>query len=256
MKEENLEFSGSFKSERGLLRMFVKDVARIRLLTPEEEIRIARRSRAGDEAARNLLVESNLRYVVKVANRYWSPGLPLMDMVSEGYRGLMKAASTFDPDKGFRFLTYAGDAIAQSVTRAIADHKRHGHDSLDEHIYGDESEVSQGDVLASEAMQGDEMAFLNQVRDKLNLLDDRERMIVTLRFWHSLTLEEVGKRIHVAKETVRKIEARALRKLRWAIDDSGQIWPSLLPQQGGRQIPVIGTVAQLTSHKGRISNVG
>ncbi len=223
MKEENLEFSGGFKGERGLLRMFVKDAERIQMLTPEEEISVARRSRAGDETARNCLVESNLRFVLKVVCRHWSPGLPIVDMVSEGCYGLIRAAKTFNPDMGYRFLTYAGNAIAQAVIRAIENHKRHGHESLDACIYGDESEVSQGDVLESEDQQSDETAFLNQVRDKLNLLDDRERMIITLRFWHNLTLEEVGIRIHVTKETVRRIEARALRKLRWAIDDNGQI---------------------------------
>lgn len=222
MKEENLERAG-FKGERGLLRMFMKDVERIQMLTPEEEINVARRSRAGDEAARNCLVESNLRFVLKVVCRHWSPGLPIMDMVSEGCYGLMRAAKTFNPDMGYRFLTYAGNAIAQAVIRAIENHKRHGYESLDECIYGDESEVSQGDVLESDDPQSDETAFLNQVRDKLNLLDDRERMIITLRFWHNLTLEEVGKRIHVTKGTVGKIEVRALRKLRWAIDDNGQI---------------------------------
>lgn len=212
--------------ERGLLRMFLKDVAGIQMLTQEEEMCIARRSWIGDEASRNHLVESNLRFVIKVVFQYWSPGLPLMDMISEGCQGLIKAAKTFDPDMGFRFLTYAGDAITQGVIRAIKDHKQYDYESLDEFIYGDGSEVTQEDLLESDELPCDDTVFLNQVRDMLNHLNDRERIIITLRFWHNLTLEEIASRINVTKETVRKVEARALRKLRWAIDSMrGEFFP-------------------------------
>lgn len=221
MEEENFDLDSSVNGgsgERGLLRIFLKDVAEIQMLTQEEEMSVARRSRLGDEASRNRLVASNLRFVIKVVFQYWSPGLPLMDMISEGCQGLIKAAKTFDPDMGFRFLTYAGDAITQGVIWAIKDHKQYDYESLDEFIYDDGSEISQRDVLVSKDQQGDETAFYNQVRGFLDHLSDRERIIITLRFWHDLALEEIGSRVNVTKETVRKIEARALRKLRWAID--------------------------------------
>lgn len=206
--------------EGGLLSMFRKDVTKISVLTRDEELSIARLSRMGDEAARNRLIESNLRFVLKVVYQYWSPGLPLTDLISGGCQGLIKATKTFNPDMGIRFLTYAGSSIAHGIIGAIQDHKRYKHDSLDEIIYDeDESEVSEKDILVSKDPQGDEVAFYNQVRDLLNYLDDRERMVITLRFWHSLTLEEVGLRVHGTKETVRRIEARALRKLRWVIDE-------------------------------------
>lgn len=226
MKEENLDLDSSVNGEsgeRGLLGMFLREVEGIQMFTPEEEMSIARRSRVGDETARNRLVESNLRFVIKVVFQYWSPGLPLMDMISEGCLGLIKAANTFDPNKGFRFLTYAGKSIVQGVIKAIKYHNQYGHDSLDELIYDDGSEISQKDVLASKGQQGDETAFYNQVQGLLGHLNDRERTIITLRFWHYLTLEEIGSRINVTKETVRKIEARALRKLRWAIDERTMI---------------------------------
>jgi len=218
MKEENLK-EGIPQGERGLLRMFLKDVERIQMLTQDEENILARRSQTGDEASRNHLVVSNLRFVLKVVFQYWSPGLPLMDMISEGCQGLIKAAKTFDPDKGFRFLTYTSNSIAQGVIKAIKDHQKYGYDSLNENVYEDESEVTREELLESEYPQSNETAFLNQVRDMLNRLSDRERMIITLRFWDDLTLEEVGSRVHVTKETVRKIETRALKKLRWAIDE-------------------------------------
>lgn len=226
MKEENLDLDSSVNGgsgERGLLRMFLKDVEGIQMLSREEEMSVARRSLAGDETARNCLVESNLRFVLKVVFQYWSPGLPLMDMVSEGCLGLIKAAETFDPDKGFKFQTYAGYAIVQGVIKAVQDHKQYGHESLDEIIDNDGSEISLRDVLASKDQQGDETAFYNQIRGLLDHLSDRDRMIITLRFWHDLTLEEIGSRANVTKETVRRIEARALRKLRWAIDERTRI---------------------------------
>lgn len=221
MKEKNFDLDSSVNGgtgERGLLRMFLKDVEEMQMLTQEEEINVARRSRTGDDAARNCLIASNLRFVIEVVFQYWSPGLPLMDMLSEGCLGLIEAAKTFDPDKGFRFLTYAGNSIVQGVIKAIQDHKRYGHDSLDELIYGNESEMTQGDILISEDPQSEETAFYRQVCDLLNRLSARERMVITLRFWHDLTLDEVSLRINLGKERVRQIEVKALRKLRWAIE--------------------------------------
>jgi RNA polymerase primary sigma factor len=236
MKEKNFDLDSSVNGgsgERRLLGMFLKDVERIQMLTKEEEMSTARRSLMGDETARNCLVESNLRFVLKVVFQYWSPGLPLMDMISEGCLGLIKAAETFDPDKGFKFLTYAGYAIVQGVIKAVQDHKQYGHESLDELIYDDGSEISQRDVLASKDQQGDGTAFYNQIRDLLDHLSNRERMIITLRFWHGLTLEEIGSRINITKETVRKIEARVLRKLRWAIDERTRSDTAHMPIRSG-----------------------
>jgi DNA-directed RNA polymerase, sigma subunit (sigma70/sigma32) len=121
---------GGWMQEKKLMQMFEKDVGRIPILTNNEELAIARQSLMGDEAARNRLVESNMRFVIKVVFQYWSHGLPLMDMISEGCLGLIKAAKTFDPDKGFRFLTYAGNSIVQGVIKAIKDHKQCEHDPL------------------------------------------------------------------------------------------------------------------------------
>jgi RNA polymerase primary sigma factor len=218
MKEKNLGLDSSVNrgtGERGLLRMFLKDVEKIQMFTREEEMSVARRALVGDEASRNHLVESNLRFVIKVVFQYWSPGLPLMDMISEGCLGIIKAARTFDPDKGFRFLTYAGNSIVQGVIKAIENHKRYGHDSIDEIIYGDESELPRVNVLESEDPKSDETVF---ARDLLDRLDDRERMVITLRFWDGLTLDEISLRINLGRERIRQIEVKALRKLRWAIE--------------------------------------
>src|SRR5918994_6874714 len=95
-----------------------------RLLTHEEEIDLGRRTREGDKTARSKLVEKNLRLVIPVAKKYRGMGLPFGDLIQEGNIGLMRAADKFDPDRGFRFSTYATWWIRQAVQRAVADKGR------------------------------------------------------------------------------------------------------------------------------------
>jgi RNA polymerase primary sigma factor len=95
-----------------------------RLLTHEEEIDLGRRTREGDKTARSKLIEKNLRLVIPVAKKYRGMGLPFGDLIQEGNIGLMRAADKFDPDKGFRFSTYATWWIRQAVQRAVADKGR------------------------------------------------------------------------------------------------------------------------------------
>jgi RNA polymerase primary sigma factor len=106
------------------LARYFGQIGRGRLLTHEEEIDLGRRTREGDETARSELIERNLRLVIPVAGKYRGMGLPFGDLIQEGNIGLMRAADKFDPDKGFRFSTYATWWIRQAVQRAVADKGR------------------------------------------------------------------------------------------------------------------------------------
>ncbi len=106
------------------IRMYLKEIGKIKLLTPEEELEIAKRMSAGDEEARKRMSEANLRLVVSIAKRYVGRGMQLLDLIQEGNLGLMKAVEKFDYTKGYKFSTYATWWIRQSITRAIADQAR------------------------------------------------------------------------------------------------------------------------------------
>ena len=106
------------------VRMYLKEIGRISLLSPEEETELSIRIANGDEAAKNILAESNLRLVVSIAKRYVGRGLLFLDLIQEGNIGLMKAVEKFDYDKGYKFSTYATWWIRQAITRALADQAR------------------------------------------------------------------------------------------------------------------------------------
>lgn len=106
------------------VKMYLREIGKIEMLTPEEEQDIASRIADGDESAKKRLSEANLRLVVSIAKRYLGRGMPLLDLIQEGNLGLIKAVDKFDPSKGFKFSTYATWWIRQSVSRAIADQAR------------------------------------------------------------------------------------------------------------------------------------
>ena len=121
--EELTELYDSFASDDPV-RMYLKEIGRYALLTPEEEVELAERMQAGDEDAKRRMIEANLRLVVAIAKRYSGRGLQFLDLIQEGNLGLMKAVDKFDHTKGYKFSTYATWWIRQSITRAIADQAR------------------------------------------------------------------------------------------------------------------------------------
>lgn len=130
---ENAAETGDITDSLGL---YLRESGRHALLTAEEEVELAAAAAAGSEAARNRMIEANLRLSVSIAKRYVNRGLPLSDLIQEGNLGLMRAVQKFDPHLGFKFSTYATWWIRQSITRAIADQSRtirlpvHMHETL------------------------------------------------------------------------------------------------------------------------------
>ena len=120
---ENITLSKDIKINDPV-RMYLKEIGRIPLLTSDEEFENARRALEGDEEAKRILAESNLRLVVSIAKRYVGRGMLFLDLIQEGNIGLMKAVDKFDPEKGYKFSTYATWWIRQAITRALADQAR------------------------------------------------------------------------------------------------------------------------------------
>jgi len=106
------------------VRLYLREIGKIPLLNAQEELELAHRVVAGDKEAKDQMAEANLRLVVSIAKRYVGRGLDLLDLIEEGNTGLLRAVEKFDPDKGFKFSTYATWWIRQAITRAIADQAR------------------------------------------------------------------------------------------------------------------------------------
>jgi len=126
---DNLEDDEALLSVDGIniddpVKVYLKEIGRVPLLTPEEEVELAERMAAGDPYAKKRLSEANLRLVVSIAKRYVGRGMQFLDLIQEGNLGLIKAVEKFDHTKGFKFSTYATWWIRQAITRAIADQAR------------------------------------------------------------------------------------------------------------------------------------
>lgn len=106
------------------VRLHLREIGKIPLLTADEELELAQRVVAGDKRAKDKMAEANMRLVVSIAKRYSGRGLDFLDLIQEGHTGLLRAVEKFDPDKGFKFSTYATWWIRQAITRAIADQAR------------------------------------------------------------------------------------------------------------------------------------
>jgi len=106
------------------IKLYLREIGLVKLLTPQEEIQLAARIKKGDKKARELMIKANLRLVVKIARDYEGIGLPLLDLISEGNIGLMKAVERFDPKKGGKLSTYGSWWIKQSIKRALANQSK------------------------------------------------------------------------------------------------------------------------------------
>src|SRR6202522_619792 len=118
-----MNYKSGEDSDSGI-KIYLREIGQIPLLTPDQEIELAAKIKRGDKAARSLMIRSNLRLVVKIAHDYANLGLPLLDLISEGNIGLMKAVERFDPAKGGKLSTYAAWWIKQSIKRGVANQSK------------------------------------------------------------------------------------------------------------------------------------
>ena len=235
------------------VKIYLKEIGRVPLLSADEEVELAQRMATGDPYARKRLSEANLRLVVSIAKRYGGRGMQFLDLIQEGNLGLIKAVEKFDHTKGFKFSTYATWWIRQAITRAIADQARtiripvhmvetitkvkkissqllheNGHDPTADEIaerldmpverVREIIRIAQDPVSPAPAEAASLLLLKEQLNEVLSTLTDREAKVLRLRFGledgRSRTLEEVGKEFEVTRERIRQIEAKALRKLR------------------------------------------
>ena len=258
-------------------RLYMNDVSKYPILTPEQEIELFKRVEAGDEEAKDLFIKSNLRLVVSIAKRYINENISMLDLIQEGNIGLIKAIKHFELSKGYKFSTYATWWIMQAITRSIADkgrairlpvhmylfcnkvkkardnlHKTLGREpttleiakslgvseeraknaqealrmiptSLNQTV-DDDDESELGMFIPAQGESVDDIAtntsYANHILDLVNdsALTDKQKLIIILRYGlknnNPLTLEEIGKSLHITRERVRQIEAKVLKKLK------------------------------------------
>ncbi len=132
------------------VRLYLREIGRVKMIKPDEEIELARRIAKGDLDAKKKLIQANLRLVISIAKKYVNRGLPFQDLIQEGNLGLIRAAEKFDHTKGFKFSTYATWWIRQAITRAIADQSRTIR--LPVHLYETISRIKKTTKLLSQEM--------------------------------------------------------------------------------------------------------
>ncbi len=264
------------------VKIYLKEIGRVPLLSPDEETELAKRMAEGDSYAKKRLSEANLRLVVSIAKKYVGRGMQFLDLIQEGNVGLIKAIEKYDYTKGYKFSTYATWWIRQAITRSIADQARTiripvqmvetmnkltkvqrsltqelgrepSVEEIAENVHMDVNRVREILKLAQETVSletpvgseeeshladfieddhtplpSDEAAFgqlKDDIRSVLDKLNEREQKVLRMRFGlddgKEHTLEEVGQELHVTRERIRQIEAKALRKLRQSGKSAG-----------------------------------
>lgn len=215
-------------------------ICKIPMLTKEEEAKLMVSAAAGNKIAQNKLVESNLRFVVKIASLYKGKGLDLEDLISEGNSGLMIAAQKIDPSKNVRFITYAAWWIRQSITKALYDSgkavriplnrkdefatDKWDSVSIYENIGNSESkDISLCDSLADDKYANPEAELFDQfdkaaLKEAFSHLSEMEKAILVYRYGLNgedrMMLTEVGKKLGISREAVRQKEIKIINKIK------------------------------------------
>jgi len=219
------------------LAVYLNQISQYPLLTREEERELARKSRLGDEKAREKLIVSNLRLVVKIAGDYSDMGLPLLDLISEGNIGLCKSVERYDPSFPAKLSSYVSYSIKMKIRNALSDKSRivriprnnvkaraqQKISSIDALVHGEESDdegSTFNDVIDSGAkIPWEDLDYemrVQRLKETLITLRPRELTVLQYRFLNDepLTLKETGAKLNLTKERIRQIQNSALIKLR------------------------------------------
>ena len=195
-------------------------------LSPDAEREMVNRARQGDEKAREALIEHNVRFVVSIARKYQSDRAELEDLVSIGVCGLIKAVDSFNPDKGYRLITYVGRCVVNEILMELRKLKRRGYpDSLDAILYEDED----GGGLRLEDLLGTEPDTVSQavemeadmalLRRSLDTLPEMQRQILSMHYGEENTTQSaIAEHLGLSQSYVSRVEKRAINNLRMEME--------------------------------------
>lgn len=208
------------------LDAYFLEAGKYKELTRQEEQEIAKRIKEGDEEARQIMAQSNLRFVIDVANKYKGYGLPFSELIAEGNVGLMRAIDLYDADRGTKFITYGVWWIRQAISKYVRTNMNKDYHELanedfdyEQGFFNEDGEemigrkqLSNRDVIAEEEEVKKEV-----VGEIMSNLTDVEKEVIKCYFGFDcdeMNLEEIGKKVNLTKERVRQIKEMALKKLR------------------------------------------
>ncbi|WP_248834317.1 sigma-70 family RNA polymerase sigma factor, partial [Escherichia coli] len=240
LAEEELLSQGATQRVLDATQLYLGEIGYSPLLTAEEEVYFARRALRGDVASRRRMIESNLRLVVKIARRYGNRGLALLDLIEEGNLGLIRAVEKFDPERGFRFSTYATWWIRQTIERAIMNQTRtirlpiHIVKELNVYLrtarelsHKLDHEPSAEEIAEQLDKPVDDVSRMLRLNERITSfeLNAKQREVLARRFgllgYEAATLEDVGREIGLTRERVRQIQVEGLRRLREILQTQG-----------------------------------
>ena len=215
--------------ESDILKVYMNTIQPFPLLNREEETKLAKKALAGDKEAQEQLINSNLRLVVKIAHDFKGRGLPLIDLISEGNLGLIKAVNTFCPTKNIKLATYASRCIENEILMFLRKSSQYRNDlSIDEplNIDYDGNELLLSDILGTDddiVNKGIETEAEREIlRNAVSELGQREREIMEMRFGlidgKEKTQKEVADCIGISQSYISRLEKKIIKKLRVKIE--------------------------------------